>query len=481
MVGDGHRLYASLDVLWHLCERSAYRHYEPFPRNGGHGRSTPDGRVTAILAYSFRDVRRALTQHAGASIDQQRFIWMLGALLFGFLMTFWSISLFDQSGALFLPVPCHYTVNRSAAGPDANTVAEGPFRSPTTAWRSGIIAMIPGAFKVFGERPQKGVSVLIVSWNTRELLASCLTSIRESNPTCVVEVIVVDNASEDGSQEMVETRFPDVRLIRAGSNLGFAKGNNLAMQYAVGSMFALVNSDALVHSGCIETLADYLDQHREVGLVGPRVTGADGLLQRTCRHLPGLWNTFCRALVLDRVFGGRGIFSGYEVSPAQHELLHEAEVLSGCFCLARRSAVESVGGLDEQFFFYGEDIDWCRRFKDAGWKLVFIPQATATHFGGGSTSKAPLRYSIEILRASLKYWRKHHGVAGQAGCYGLLILHHGLRLLARSGKRALGLGRSPDSRYKLNEDIACLRWLLFGTEPNDTRLPAAYPSHPEVP
>lgn len=327
----------------------------------------------------------------------------------------------------------------------------------------------------------QGVSVLIISWNTCDLLAACLESIRQSNPACVVEVIVVDNASTDGSPKMVEKHFPEVRLIHSGSNLGFAKGNNLAMQHANGSMFALVNSDALVHPGCLETLAAYLDQHPAVGLVGPRVIGGDGLLQRTCRHLPGLWNTFCRALALDRIFGGRGIFSGYEVPPAQHELLHEAEVLSGCFCLARRSAVEQVGGLDEQFFFYGEDIDWCRRFKDAGWKMVFIPQVTATHFGGGSTSKAPLRYSIEILRATLKYWRKHHGATGQAVCQGLLILHHGLRLLARSVKRTLGLGRSSDSQYKLKEDVVCLRWLFFRTEIDDTQLPPAYPSHPERP
>lgn len=325
------------------------------------------------------------------------------------------------------------------------------------------------------------VSVLIVSWNTRELLAACLESLRRSNPACVREIIVVDNASADGSPEMVEQRFPEVKLIRTGSNLGFARGNNLAMQHAVGSLFALVNSDTLVHPGCIETLAEYLDQHPEVGLVGPRVIGGDGLLQRTCRHLPGLWNTLCRALALDRAFGGRGIFSGYEVSPVRHEVLHEAEVLSGCFCLARRSTVEQVGGLDEQFFFYGEDIDWCRRFRDAGWKMVFIPQATATHFGGGSTSKAPIRYSIEILRATLQYWRKHHGGAGQAVCHGLLILHHGLRLLTRSAKRALGLGCSADSQYKLNEDVACLRWLLFGTEADDIRVPTAYSNHLDRP
>ena len=130
------------------------------------------------------------------------------------------------------------------------------------------------------------------------------------------------------SPEMVERDHPEVKLIRAGANLGFAKANNLAMQRARGTQFALVNSDALVHPGCLEALSEHMDRHPDVGLAGPRVLGGQGGLQRSCRHLPGLRNTLCRALALDRVFGGRGIFSGYEVSSERHELLHEPEVLS---------------------------------------------------------------------------------------------------------------------------------------------------------
>jgi GT2 family glycosyltransferase len=313
------------------------------------------------------------------------------------------------------------------------------------------------------------ISILIVSWNTRELLRACLHSIRSAAPACLLEVIVVDNGSVDGSPEMVESDFSEVRLVRAEVNLGFAKGNNVAMKLARGSVFALVNSDALVHRGALETLVGYLDQHPKVALVGPRVTGGDGLLQRSCRHFPGLWNTLCRAFALDRLFGGRSVFSGYEVPPSRHEVLHEAEVLSGCFCVARRAAVEQIGGLDEEYFFYGEDIDWCRRFRDAGWKLVFIPDATATHFGGGSTAQAPLRYNIEILRATLKYWRKHHGAVGELTAKVLLVLHHGFRMILRFIKRLIGLGASSQSRIKLEEDIACLRWLFFRTEIDEPR------------
>ncbi len=308
-----------------------------------------------------------------------------------------------------------------------------------------------------------GISILIVSWNSSHYLRRCLDSIRQSRPVGVVEVLVVDNASSDGSPEMVEADFPEVRLIRAGANLGFARGNNLAMRHATGSLWALVNSDALVHPGCLETLARFLAQDPQAGLVGPRVIGGDGRLQRTCRRLPTLWNTTCRTLALDRVLGERPAFAGYEMTAAEHEVCGEVEVLSGCFCVVRRSAVMAVGGLDERFFFYGEDLDWCKRLHDGGWRVVFVPEATATHFGGGSTDNAPLRYSIEILRATLTYWRKHHGAWGRAACLVLLLAHHALRLSLRGLLRGIGLANSPASRHKLVEDAVCLRWLVLGS------------------
>jgi GT2 family glycosyltransferase len=306
------------------------------------------------------------------------------------------------------------------------------------------------------------VSVLIVSWNARDYLRSCLQSIRRARPSCLHEIIVVDNASTDGSPEMVTRCFPEAKLVRAGANLGFARANNLAMSLATGSAFALVNSDALVHPGCLESLVEHLESNPAVGMVGPRVLGGDGQLQRTCQHLPGFRNTLCRALALDRFNGS--VFSSYEGSTAQHDRLHRPDALSGCFCVARRSAVDRVGMLDERFFFYAEDIDWCKRFYDAGWTLAFVPHATATHFGGGSSSQAHVRFSIEFLRATLMYWRKHYGPVGEWSCRQLLVLHHGVRWAARSCQRMAGRGRSEGSRHKWAEHSACLKWLLFGTE-----------------
>jgi GT2 family glycosyltransferase len=308
------------------------------------------------------------------------------------------------------------------------------------------------------------ISVIVVNWNTRDHLRNCLHSLRRSHSPRLLEVIVVDNDSHDGSPEMVVAEFPEVTLVRAGANLGFARANNLAMERARGRLFALVNSDALVHDDALETLADAFESDNRIGLTGPRVTGGDGRLQRTCRHLPTFWNTLCRAVALDRVLGRFRLFSGYEIPDRDHETRREVEVLSGCFCVARRTAVEQVGGLDEQFFFYAEDIDWCKRFKDAGWKRLFVPEARATHFGGGSTAKAPLRYSIEILRATLKYWRKHHGPVGEMACHVLLVAHHALRFVPRAAATALHLGNGELIRPKLQEDFVCLRWLVTGEE-----------------
>ncbi len=305
------------------------------------------------------------------------------------------------------------------------------------------------------------ISVIIVSWNARNYLRDCLTSIREAGGSLVREIIVVDNASSDGSPDMVAAEFPEVKLIPAGANLGFARANNLGIKQASGSFLALVNSDVIVHPGCFEQLTRILESRKEVGLVGPRITGGDGRLQLTCRRLPSFWNLTCRALALDLVLSRWPLFSGFEMRHWDYGNLAEVEVLSGCFWLARKSAVEQVGGLDERFFFYAEDLDWCKRFHDVGWKVLFVPEATATHFGGGSSSNAPLRYSIEMLRANLVYWNKHHGVPGKFGCYLLALLYHSFRLVPRAIAR-IGHLSVRDGDKKVMEHLVCLRWLLTG-------------------
>ena len=305
------------------------------------------------------------------------------------------------------------------------------------------------------------ISVIIVSWNARRHLRNCLASIRETGGSLVREIIVVDNASSDGSPDMVAARFPEVKLVRESENLGFARANNLGMQHACGSFLALLNSDVVVHPGCFEQLIRVLESHSAVGLAGPRITGGDGRTQLTCRRFPTVWNHICRALALDRALSRWSLFSGFEMRHWNYERQGEVEVLSGCFWLARRLAVEQVGGLDGRFFFYAEDLDWCKRFRDLGWKVMFVAEATATHYGGGSSSNAPLSYSIEMLRANLAYWQKHYGFLGQCVYRLLSLVYHFLRLVARIFAAAGG-STAPQGKGKLKEHAVCVRWLLTG-------------------
>jgi GT2 family glycosyltransferase len=306
------------------------------------------------------------------------------------------------------------------------------------------------------------ISVIVVSWNARDYLRNCLASIRQTSNLLVQEVIVVDNASSDGSPEMVSAEFPEVTLIRSGTNLGFARANNLGLHHSSGALVAFVNSDVVVHAECFQKLAGFLKNQPGTALVAPRIFGRDGQVQATCGRLPTIWNTLCEYLLLYKVFPRWRLFSGFQIRMLDPGLWARVEVLSGCFWLTRRVAVDQVGSLDERFFFYAEDIDWCKRFREAGWKVAFVPEATATHFGGGSSSNAPFRYSIEMLRANLLYWKKHRGSVGRSAFFVLAMLQHFPRLVVRGILGITGLDKGDENKHKLTEHKVCIRWLLTG-------------------
>ncbi len=308
--------------------------------------------------------------------------------------------------------------------------------------------------------PQPLVSVIIVSWNARDYLVQCLNSLTVETCRYPMEIIVVDNDSTDGSPESVEREFPHVRLIRSGANLGFAKANNLAIAESRGQYLCLVNSDVKVLKDCITRLVDYCEQHPKVGMAGPRVIGRDGKLQRSCRGFPGVWNMFCRAVALDMIFPKCKLFTGYHLWHWAQESEQPVDILTGCFWMIRREALASVGLLDESFFMYGEDMDWCKRFWMRGWHLMFVPSAEAIHYGGASSSNAPVRFYIEMQRADLQYWKKHFPLPAVA-CYFLICcLHQSLRaagyLLVSIFRPAPGSG----ALHKLKRSLATLKWLF---------------------
>jgi GT2 family glycosyltransferase len=304
------------------------------------------------------------------------------------------------------------------------------------------------------------ISVIIVSWNARRFLEECLGTLSAVRFSRAVEIIVVDNASTDGSPEMVEGQFPHVRLIRNGQNLGFAKANNIGIRESTGRYVALVNSDIKVLGNCLDPLADYLDEHPDVGNVGPRIRNRDMTLQSSCRKFPTVWNNFCDATGLYRAFKGSKFFSGEHMFFFLHDRILEVDVLVGCFWMVRRSTFESVGLLDEDFFMYAEDIDWCRRCWGAGWRIVFSPAVEAIHYRAGSSASDRARFAVEQQRAVLQYWAKYHGRLAYSAIRGIMFCGRLVRYLLAEISRLLGPSsrRQDHSRSRVN--AACIKVLM---------------------
>lgn len=308
--------------------------------------------------------------------------------------------------------------------------------------------------------------MVIVGWNARHYLELCLESLAEAPPRRTMEILVVDNASTDGSAAMIEARFPLVKLIRSAENLGFAKGNNVAIRQCRGRYIALVNPDVIVLPGCLDALADFLDQNPKVGNVGPRVFNPDMTQQSTCRRFPTLWNNFCSASGLETAFQGSRFFAGEHMFFFPHDRTLAVNVLVGCFSMVRREAFEAVGLLDEGLFMYGDDVDWCRRCWNAGWQVVFFPGARAIHDRGKITAPYPVRFALAQQRSVIHYWTKHHSFFGLLGIRSIILFHHLLRYTFAALSILANSQGSAKSEVGKQVSSACLRELLSGSVPN---------------
>ena len=253
------------------------------------------------------------------------------------------------------------------------------------------------------DRPR--LSVIIVSYNTRSLLANCLASVA-AEPRPPDEVIVVDNASADGSAALVRAQFPHVQLIANTENRGFAAACNQGLQAASGNFLCLLNPDTQLFPGALDALASFLESNHEVGVVGPTLLHTDGTYQHAAFRFP----TLPMALIdffplnhrlLNSRLNGRYPFTLYEHPFAMDHPL-------GACMLVRREACADVGLLDERFFMYCEEIDWCRRVKQAGWEIMHVPGARVVHHGGQSTQQAAGRMFVELHRSRFRLFAKHY-------------------------------------------------------------------------
>ena len=254
------------------------------------------------------------------------------------------------------------------------------------------------------------MSVVIVSWNVRDLLAQALSSLyRHAEHLDPLEVIVVDNASQDGSAEMVARKFPRVRLIANRDNRGFTGGNNQGLTAAAGDYVLLLNSDAEVRPKALQALVSYLDEHPDTGLVGPRLVNADGSTQSSRRRFPTLPILFLESTWLQWLAPQNALKRYYaEDVPETHE--QDVDWVTGAAMLVRREAIDQVGPLDEGFFMYSEELDWCRRFREAGWRIAYTPESEIIHYGGKSSEQVTASRHIYFQSSKVRYARKYHGV-----------------------------------------------------------------------
>jgi GT2 family glycosyltransferase len=311
------------------------------------------------------------------------------------------------------------------------------------------------------------ISLVIVAWNARRYLEQCIESLSAAPPRRSMEVFVVDNASSDGTSKMIENKFPWVKLIKSAENLGFSRGNNVALRECQGQYVALVNPDVIVLPGCLDALAEFLDEHPKVGNVGPRVLNGDMTLQISCRQFPTVWNNFCSAIGLSTAFKRSRFFSGEQMFFFPHDRTTAVNILVGCFSMIRRETLDAVGLLDENLFMYGDDVDWCTRCWNAGWEVVFYPGAQAIHHRGKITAPYPVRFAVAQQRSVLHYWSKHHTFWGVWGIRTIMLFHHLLRYwfaVASSLVRSNG-GAERDIREQVSG--ACLRELFSESVPHD--------------
>ena len=275
------------------------------------------------------------------------------------------------------------------------------------------------------------VSIIVVNYNTAHLLDEMFAAVDAATGALVVQKIVVDNASRDGSVAHARARHPDVELIANDDNVGFGRANNQGLALARGRYVLLLNTDAFVAAGGIELSVRYMDAHPRCALLGARLLGRDGAQQPSCRYFPTPWNEFLVRTGLERWFPGTRLVDDPAWDP---ELPRECDWVPGCYYLLRKSVVDQVGLFDRRYFLYYEEVDHCRAIKAAGGQVMYFPGTTVVHIGGESArsdaelSSAGRQIPALQIESALLYYRKHHGLAGL--CLGVALAAVGDAMLA---------------------------------------------------
>jgi len=269
------------------------------------------------------------------------------------------------------------------------------------------------------------VTVVIVNYNTAHLLDEMFAALRAATQGIAVQTIVIDNASKDGSVDVLRARFPDVELIANTTNVGFGRANNQALPLIRGRYVLLLNTDAFVSPDTLQRTIACMEAHPDCGILGVRLVGRDGVLQPSCRYFPTPWNIFLASTGLARFFPSVRMIDDMDWD---HRSLRECDWVPGCYYLMRREVIDQVGLFDPRYFLYFEEVDHCRATKRAGWKVLYYPDTSVVHIGGESaksegaiTSSGRQIASLQI-ESELIYFRKHRGLLGVLGAVALAML-----------------------------------------------------------
>lgn len=314
-----------------------------------------------------------------------------------------------------------------------------------------------------GEQPSPAVSVIVVSYNTREILRLCLQRLSEELTGIRAQVIVVDNDSRDQSAEMVELAFPQFELLRSSSNLGFAAANNLGFSHASAPYIILLNPDAFLGQGAIRKALAHIESMPQVGIAGGRLQDQQGKLQPSGRLFPSLINELLSLSGLAARFPQSRLFGRFDRTWADPEQDARVDWVPGAFTIIRQSALKAAGRFDERFFLYYEEVDLCRRVAQAGYQIWYWPEIRVTHLGGESSktvttlafSSAGSQLTLWRMRSALLYYRKHHGKLIAWLCARLEIGWNQLRLFKRSTLAAAA--RDPQLNQQLSRDVALMQ------------------------
>lgn len=264
------------------------------------------------------------------------------------------------------------------------------------------------------------LSIVIVSWNVREDLRECLQSLlREEGSrleSSEIEIIVVDNASTDGTAAMVNLAFPQVKLLVNSQNLGYTKANNIGINHSRGKYILLLNPDTIVHQGALQALIECAESHPEAGIIGAKLLNSDGSVQRSARSFPDIGAGLFRNTFLGRLFPNNPFVRRYLLTDFSYDEVREVDWVSGAAMLVRRDLIEQIGGLDERFWAYCEDVDLCWQAWQAGYKVLFCPNAVITHKVGRSSDQRLVSSLIQHHKSMWLFYLKNY-----RHCYPLVL------------------------------------------------------------